>query len=148
MFNWFSEPNFKTVLFELVWLSWLFDASWVSRFILWCDNSGCELMQPHTCTCKMCIISRFIISDSSGGLIITAHTSPYIFWHLVVKKKNFSCVLDGNTQFLCSLESFKLSNLGVRHPSRVAALLDFCSARHSPTLVFAVVNGVAGCLSA
>jgi len=27
------EPNFKTVLFQLVWFSWLFDASFVSRFV-------------------------------------------------------------------------------------------------------------------
>jgi len=30
MHVWFSEPNFKTDLFQLAWFSWLFDASLVS----------------------------------------------------------------------------------------------------------------------
>jgi len=29
----FSEPDFKTILFQLAWFSWRFDASLVSRFI-------------------------------------------------------------------------------------------------------------------
>jgi len=40
------------------------------------------------------------------------------------------------TQFLCSLGSFKLSTLGVRHPSRMPSLLDCYSTRHSRSLVF------------
>jgi len=35
------------------------------------------------------------------------------------------------TQFLCSLASFKLSTLGVRHPSRTPSLLDCFMTRHS-----------------
>jgi len=34
------------------------------------------------------------------------------------------------TQFFCSLASFKLSTLGVRHPSRMPSLLDCYSTRH------------------
>jgi len=61
-FNWFSVPNFKTVVFQLAWFSWLFDASLLSCFIFWCGNPGCALLQLHTCACNMCIISSFVIN--------------------------------------------------------------------------------------
>jgi len=48
-FNWFSDPSFKIVLFHLAWLSWVFHASLVSRFVFWCGNSGCADATPHTC---------------------------------------------------------------------------------------------------
>jgi len=75
MFNWFYEPNFKNVLFQL---AWIFDASPVSLFVSWCSSPRYVRIQPHTCACNMYIISRFVIG-SSGGLIIMAHTSPYLF---------------------------------------------------------------------
>jgi len=61
-FYWSSGTNFKTVLFQLAWFSCLFDASLVSRFVSWCGNRGCALMQPHTCACNMGIISSFVIN--------------------------------------------------------------------------------------
>jgi len=33
-FNWFSEPNVKTVLFQRAWFSWFYNA--VSRFVFLC----------------------------------------------------------------------------------------------------------------
>jgi len=78
IFDWFSEPNLKTVLFQLHSFNWLFDASLVSRFVFWCGTPGCVLIQPHNCACNMCIISIFVNFGSSGGLIITVHSSPYL----------------------------------------------------------------------
>ena len=59
-FNWFSDPSCKNVLFQLAWLSWVFHASLVSRFVFWCGNPGCAPMQLYTCTCNTCIISSFV----------------------------------------------------------------------------------------
>jgi len=39
-FNRFSELNFKTVIFQLAWFSWLFDASLVYRYVFWCATLG------------------------------------------------------------------------------------------------------------
>jgi len=41
-----------------------------------------------------------------------------------------------HSQLLCSLASFTLSTLGVRHPSRIPSLLDCNSTRHSLSLMF------------
>jgi len=79
----------------------------------------------------------------SSGLIITAHTRPYLFcppssctYMLTVTydKRKFSCVLYAHSKFLCSLASFKLSSLGVHHPSRIPSLLNGYSTRHSRRL--------------
>jgi len=42
-FNWFSETNFKTVIFQLAWFSCLFDASLVPVSFL----DVATLIQPH-----------------------------------------------------------------------------------------------------
>jgi len=42
--NWFSEPNFNTVVFQLAWFSWLFDTLLVSRFVFSCGNPRCALI--------------------------------------------------------------------------------------------------------
>jgi len=92
----------------------------VCRSVFWCRNPLCALIQPHTCASFWGSSSI----GSSGGFIITAHTSPYLFYLPVVVhitathyKKTLSRVLYAHSQFLCSLASFKLSTLGVRHPS-------------------------------
>jgi len=54
----------------------------------------------------------------------------------MIKERKLACVVYVHSQFLCSLASFKLSTLGVRHPSRIPFLLDCCSTRHSRNLVF------------
>jgi len=145
--NWCSEPNFQTVLFQLAWFIWPFDASLVYRFVIWYGNLGCALidLQSYTCDCYRCIISNFV-TGSSGGFIITAHTSPNLFCPSVVlhttvthyKPKVFLCV----SCAFSILASFQLSTLGVHHPSRtplhcatairrvIRAAWCFCSCEH------------------
>jgi len=40
-------------------------------------------------------------------------------WILRDKKRKFSCLIYAHSQFLCSFTSFKLSTLGICHPSRI-----------------------------
>jgi len=83
---------------------------------------------------------------SSGGSIITAHTSSYLFcspssctYHShIIKIEKFSCALCtfSHSQFFCSSASFKLLTQGIRHPSRMPSLLDCYSTRDSRSLMF------------
>ena len=82
---------------------WCVHASLVFRFVVWCDDPGCANTFPAL---------SFI--GNSGGLIITAHTSPYLFCppsscRPTYNRRNVSCVLHAHSQYLCSLASFKLS---------------------------------------
>jgi len=36
MFNWFSEPNFKTAPFQRAWFGWFYDATLFSHFVFLC----------------------------------------------------------------------------------------------------------------
>jgi len=61
--NWFCEPNMS--YFNLLdFADFLMHAciTLVSRFVWWCGNPGCPLIQPHTCACNMCIISSFVVN--------------------------------------------------------------------------------------
>jgi len=137
--NWPSATNFKIVLLQLAWFVWLFDASLVSGFVFWCGNPGCALMDPHTCACNVCIISRFVISWQFRRIDHIGSQSPYLFcppssctYMLTITWKwKFSCVLYAHSKFLCSSASFKLSSLSVRHPSRIPSLLNCYSTKHS-----------------
>jgi len=81
---------------------------------------------------------------SSGGLIITAQTNPYLccppssctYNSHVIRNPKFSSILYPHSQFLCRLASFKLSTLNVRYPSRIPSLLHCYSTRHSWNLTF------------
>jgi len=44
-----------------------------------CGNSGCVLIQPHTCACNMCIKRDSSLIGSSGGLIKTAQTTLCLY---------------------------------------------------------------------
>jgi len=44
--NWFSESNFKTVLFQRAWFNWCYDVSLVSRFVF-CANTVAHLCLPN-----------------------------------------------------------------------------------------------------
>jgi len=61
--------------------SWLFDASLVSRFVFSCGNLGCTLVhlqyKPVLAICASFQASSLI--GSSGGLVSTVHTIPYVF---------------------------------------------------------------------
>jgi len=127
----FSELNFKTVVFQLAWFSWLFDVSLVSRFIFCCGKPGQALIQPHTCACNMCIISSFVRNwqfrriDHNGSQKPVSVRSPSSFTYNshIKEKRKFSCLLDAHSQFLCSLASLKLSTVVVGHPNRIPSLL-------------------------
>ena len=68
----------------------------------------------YSCTPVLVICASFRASSlngSSDGLIISAHTSPYLFFPFSNftfnshnKKREFSCVLCAHSQFLCSLQ--------------------------------------------
>jgi len=47
--NWFFEPNFKIVLFQLAWFSWLFDVLLVSRFVFMWQPWVCANTAAHLC---------------------------------------------------------------------------------------------------
>jgi len=51
-------------------------------------------------------------------------------------KNESSCILYAHSQFLCSLASFKLSTLGIRHRSQIPSLIIYYSTRHSRSLMF------------
>jgi len=48
LIDFMNQIYFKTLLFQLAWFSWLFDASLLSFFVFWCGNPGCSLIQPHS----------------------------------------------------------------------------------------------------
>jgi len=84
---------------------------------------------------------------SSGGQIITAHATPFLFcpsssctYNSHIKKRNFSSVLYAHSQFLCSLASLKLLTLGVRHPSRIHSDRLLFDETFAQPCIFAVVN--------
>jgi len=106
------------------------------------------LTQLHTCTCNMCFDSVSSLIGCSGGLIITAHTSPYeeaaccslplvIVHKTATKQKNsflayFMCILNScviykfqavNPGCLTQLHTFWLT--AIRRDIRAA--LYFCS---------------------
>jgi len=109
-FNWSSEPSFKTVVFELAWFTWLwlFDASLVSRFVFWCGNLGCAPIQPHTCACQCASFRVSSLIGSSSRLIITGHTSPYLFcpfsrchgWRNLFQSGGHKCTSNNYRKFL------------------------------------------------
>jgi len=49
-FNWFSDPSFKIVLFQLAWLSWVFSRiiSFPFRFLMW-QPWVCADAASHVC---------------------------------------------------------------------------------------------------
>jgi len=70
--------KFQNCFISTCFISLTFDISSAFRFVFWCSNHGCALIQPYTCVCNMCIISSFVI-NSSVGFIISVHTSPCFF---------------------------------------------------------------------
>ena len=108
-------------------------------------------IQSHTCACHMCVISSF---DSSGGLIRTAHTCPYLSFPLSNCTYNNHKIK--NEKFLayfmrilnsCVVCKFQLSTLAIRHRRRIPSdrllfdetVVQFC--------IFAVVNCADAALS-
>jgi len=51
-FSWFSESNFKTVVFQRAWFSWFYDVSLVSRFVF-CANTTAHLCLQYVLRSKL-----------------------------------------------------------------------------------------------
>jgi len=73
----------------------------------------------------------FFFFKRTGFVLLKKHENP---------KRKFSCVLYAHSQLLCSLASFKLSTLSVRHPRRIHSDRLLFDETFTQPCIFAVVN--------
>ena len=126
-------------------------STYLVQLILWYITSfRFVFLRQYRRTPVLAICASFRDSSlisSSGGLIITAHTSPHLFYpppssctyNSHMKKRIFSRVFF-SFSIIVQCTNFKLSTWDVRHPNRICSdqlLFDETVAQHC---IFAVVN--------
>ena len=113
----------------------------IENFLATVLKSGCGVIQLHTCACKECFVFNFVINwrfrwiDHKGSC--KPVSLPPVVVHITATSliTKVVSVLYVHSQFLCSLASFKLSTVGIRHPRGITSLLDCYSTRHSRSLI-------------